>query len=353
MGPEVVSVRAGGQLWTAWRRVMVRSSFQEGALSFQIDAAAEPGALATAWTFRAGTDVAIYFNGDLACKGYVDRYQPKIYGHETAEVSISGRSKSQDFIDSSAVHDTGHFKDKAPDEIGQELDKFGVGIRTDQRLDKVPVARITPGERCYRVVERLCRDQGVFPVGQPDGTILITRAGQGRHAGAIVEGVNMLGGDADHDFSKRHSDVIVRGQRPYGYGPDALEIEGLARDAQMGRYRPIIVPHDGDTDRKRARRRAESHRDREAGNSLKANVSLQGFRDDGGTLWRPGWLVFTDSPFLAVQQDMAIETVTFSQDRNEGSLSVISLVDPRALGGKGAKGGKAGEAWSTDAGGDE
>ncbi|MBR2117665.1 MAG: hypothetical protein IJ935_03130 [Afipia sp.] len=353
MGPEVVSILAGGMLWTAWERVMVRASFQDGARSFQIDAAAENGPTAAAWTFKAGTEISILFNGDLVCKGYVDRYQPRIDGHEQASISISGRSKSQDMIDSSAVHPTGHFKDKTPEEIGKELDKFGVGIATDQKLEKVPVCRVTPGERAYRVVEKLCRDQGVFPVGQADGSIMITKAGQSKHAGAIKEGVNMIGGDADHNFSVRHSEVTVRGQRPFGHGADALEIEGIARDAQMSRYRPIIVVQDADTDKKRAKKRAASHRDREAGNSLKANTTVQGFRDDGGKLWEPGWLIFTESPFLDIRQDMAVEAVTFSQKRGEGSLSVISLVDPRALGAKGTKGGSAGAAWATDAGGED
>lgn len=352
MGQEIVTISAGGRLFTAWTRVMVRASFQDAARSFQIDAAAEGGPSALAWTFKAGTEIKIFFNSDLVCAGYVDRYQPKIEGHERASASISGRSKSQDMIDTSAKHDTGHFKNKTPDEIGKELDKFGVGVTTDEKLEKVPVCRITPGESPHRVIEKLCRDQGVFAVGQADGSIKITKAGKGRHSG-IKEGHNMLAGDADHNFANRHSEVTVRGQRPFGSGEDALQIEGIARDAQMKRYRPIIVVQDADTDKKRAKKRAASHRDREAGNSLKANVTVQGFRDDGGKVWEPGFLTFTESPFLDVRQDMAIETVTFSQVRDEGSLSVISLVDPRALGGKGNKGGTAGGAWGTDAGGEE
>lgn len=346
----IITVAAGGMLWTAWRRVMVQASFQSAARSFQIEAAAEPGGAATAWTFKAGTQIDILADGQLACRGYVDRYQPKLGEHNVAEITISGRGKSQDFIDSAAVHDTGQFKNKDPQEIGAALDKFGVGITTDEQLKKVPIYRITPGETAFRCVEKLCREQGVFPVGQADGSIKITKGGKKRHAGAILEGVNMKIGEADHNWSGRHSDVIVRGQKPYGHGEDALQIEGIARDAEVGRYRPVIVVHDGDTDKDRAKKRATTRRDREAGNSLKANVTMQGWYDDGGTLWEPGSLVFTQSQFLDVQQDMAIESVTFSQDRKEGSLSVLSLVDPRALGGKGGKGGGAGAAWGSSAG---
>ena len=352
MGIERVTIEAGGQLWTAFERVIVRASFQEAARSFNFTAAAEGGASRAAWTFKSGAPVSIYFNGDLVCKGYVDRYQPKISEHSEATIAISGRSKSQDMIDTSAIHNTGHFKDKDPQEIGKELDKFGVGVSTDEKLEKVPVARITPGESPLRMIEKLCRDQGVFPVGQADGSIKITKAGKGRN-GSITQPGNMKAGEGDFNFANRHSDVTVRGQRPYGSGEDALQIEAKARDAEMGRYRPVIVVQDSDTDKKRAKKRASGHRDREAGNSIKANVTVQGFHDDGGKLWEPGNLVFVESVFLNLSQDMAIESVEYSQARNEGSTTVISLVDPRALGGKGNKGGKAGDSYGTDAGSDE
>jgi prophage tail gpP-like protein len=350
MQTEVVTVVADGQTWTAWERVTVRASFQSAARSFTIKAAAEPGGAATAWTFKAGTRIQILFSGSLACDGYVDRYQPKIGEHNLAEVTISGRSRSQDFIDSSAVHDTGQFTNKTPQEIGAELDKFGVGISTDEQLDKVPVYRITPGETAFRCIEKLCREQGVFPVGQADGSIKITKGGKTTHAGSIVEGVNMKIGEADHNWAGRHSDVTVRGQRPIGHGSDNLQVEGTAQDGDLDRYRPVIVVHDGDTDNSRAKKRAQTRRDREAGNSLKASVTVQGCHDDGGTLWEPGGLIFLDSVFLDVSQDMAIESMEISQDRKSGSLSVLSLVDPRALGGQGTKGGSAGGAWGSDAG---
>jgi prophage tail gpP-like protein len=76
------------------------------------------------------------FNGGLVCRGYVDRYQPHIREHGEAEISVSGRSKAQDMVDSSAFHETGYFKNKTPAEIAQELDRFGVGISTDEQLEK-------------------------------------------------------------------------------------------------------------------------------------------------------------------------------------------------------------------------
>jgi prophage tail gpP-like protein len=349
MGPELVTVLANGAPWTAFRRVMVRASFKEAARSFHLDIAAEPGASATNAVFRAGTSIDILFNGVPVLRGYVDRKKPHLNEHDKAEIAVSGRAKAQDMIDSSAVHATGFFKNKTPLEILQALDQFGVGVKSRVPLDKVPFYQLTPGESVFRAGEKLCRRQAVWMVGQPDGSVMLDVAGAGRHA-PLLEGVNCKVIEADHDWSGRHSKVIVRGQRPYGHGKDALEIEAVAADSAVGRNRPVIVVEDGDTDRTRAGKRARHRRDREAGNGLKANVTVQGFRDDGGVVWTPGFIVYFESPFADIAQDMAIETVTFEQVRDGGSTTTIELVDPRALGGEGRKGGKAGGEWKTDAG---
>jgi prophage tail gpP-like protein len=357
MGPEFVTIAAGGMIYSAFERVLVRASYKEAARTFALEIAAENGAEATAWIFKAGTQVDILFNGDLACRGYVDRYQPKIAEHNRAIVSVSGRSKAQDLIDSSAEHDTGHFKNKTPVEIMQELDKAGVGVSTNRQLDKIDY-QLTPGETVFDVGEHLLRKYGMTTTGQADGSMLVTDGSQGRHAGRLWEseifrGGNIKIGEADHNWSNRHSKVIVRGQRPYGHGDDALQIEGAAIDNSVGRYRPVIIHQDDDTTTDLAKKRAKHRRDREAGNSLTANITTQGFRDDGGKLWSPGFLIFTESPFLAIAQDMLIETVEWSQARDEGSQSILSLVDPRAYAAQGGKGGSSGEAWNTDAGDDE
>ena len=350
MGPEIVTIAANGAIWSAFESIDVHASFKDAARTFTIHAAAEPGPSATAWTFKAGTQIDILFNGDLACSGYVDRYQPQLSEHKTAKIAISGRSRSQDYCDCAALHATGEFLNKTPLQIGQALDKFGVGIASDIQLDPIPVARITPGETAFRCLEKLCRMQGAFIVGQADGSIKITKAGQARHAGGIIEGVNLKAGHADHNWSNRHSHVTVRGQRPLDHGADNLQIEQTAEDSDVTRYRPHLLVHDGDLDKKRAGYR----RDREAGRSLKGNeIRVQGFRDDGGMLWTPGHLVWVESPFLDIAQDMAIESVRFKQARRHGSESVLSICDPRALGGKAGKGGKANAAWGTDAGADE
>ena len=350
MGMEIVTLATGGGLFTAFESVEVRAAYNEAARSFKLEVAAEPSPSATSWIFKAGTPVTILFNGALVCTGYVDRYQPRLSEHSQASITISGRGKGQDMIDCSADHKTGYFKQKTPLQIAKELDKANVGFETDRELEPVDRYQITPGETAFRCIEKLCRDQAMTLTGKADGTIKITNGLQGLHSGGLIEGVNIKSGEADHNWSGRHSKVIVRGQRAIGHGKDALEIEALADDGTIGRYRPVIEVKDNDITKKQAQKSADHRRDRETGTALKANVTVQGFRDVMGRLWEPGYGVMLVSPFLDVAQVMLVESVTFRQSRRDGSTSALSLVDPKAYKGKGGKGGKAGKAWASGAG---
>lgn len=344
MGIEVITIVVGGMRYTAFEEIEVSAAFNQAARTFRFTVAAELGASATNAIFSTGAQVDIYANADLLLSGYVDAREPEFEG-DRAQISVAGRSKSADLIDSSADHETGHFEKKDPAEIGAELTKgFGSSIRTDRQLEKLDLYQLTPGASVFREIERLARQQGMTLTGTAEGDILITNAGSDRHAGGLIEGVNILRGRAQHNDANRHSKYKVRGQRPFDHGKDALEIEAVIADSGVSRHRPVIVIEDEDTTKDRAKKRAKNRRDRAAGNALKANITTQGFRDDAGTIWTPGKLVWTESPFLDIAQDMLIESVQYSQSER-GSTALLSLTDPRSYGGKGGKGNKSGADW--------
>lgn len=352
MGIEVVTINVGGMTYTAFKVATVRAAFNEAARSFNLEIAAELGASATNQIFKVGAKLTISANGDLLLTGFVDQKKPRITANE-ASITVSGRSNSGDLIDSSAKHETGQFENKDPLEIGNEVSK-GIGAKwtTDQQLEKLEQYQVNPGESCFRCVEKMARQQGMTVTGEADGNAKITKAGSKRHAGGLIEGHNILTGSADHNGSNRHSEYIVRGQRPFGHGVDNLEIEAIVRDKGVDRHRPVIIVQDEDTTKDKTKKRAKNRKNRAAGHALKARVETQGFRDDGGKLWEPGYLVWTESPFLDIAQDMLIESVTYMQSE-QGSIATLALTDPRSYDGKGGKGNASGGEWSMDESGAE
>jgi len=333
--------------YSAFEVAQVRAAFNEAARSFRLEIAAELGASATNRVFAVGTKLTIHSNGDLLLTGFVDKKQPRIEASK-AMIAVSGRSNSGDLVDSSAKHETGQFENKDPKDIGNAVAKgIGAKFTTDQQLEKLEQYQVNPGESCFRLVEKMARQQGLTICGKADGDAEITKAGNKRHAGGLIEGVNIFTATADHNASNRHSEYIVRGQRPFGHGVDNLELEAIARDKGVDRHRPIVIIQDEDTTKKRTKKRAKNRKDRAAGHALKATVDTQGFRDQSGKLWEPGYLVWVESPFLDIAQDMLIESVSYMQSE-QGSIATLGLTDPRAYGGKGGKGNKSGKEWSVD-----
>lgn len=347
MGSEVISIVVGGMRYTAFEEVEISAAINEAARTFRFTVAAELGASATNSIFSVGAEVAVYANDDLLLNGYVDSREPEFEG-DRAQISVAGRSRSADLVDSSADHETGRFENKDPQAIGSELaNGFGATFETDQQLEKVEQYQLTPGATVFREIEKLARQQGMTLAGTAEGNIKITKAGTERHAGGLIEGMNILRGRAMHNGANRHSKYKVRGQRPFDHGKDALEIEAVVADSGVSRHRPVIVIEDDDTTKDRAKKRAKNRRDRAAGDALKANITTQGFRDQGGMVWTPGRLVWTESPFLDIAQDMLIERVQYSQSE-QGSTALLSLTDPRSYGGQGGKGNKSGADWDQD-----
>jgi prophage tail gpP-like protein len=344
MGHEVITISVGGGSYTNHIECQVSAAFNEAAREFAFTVAAELGGGAHNSIFAVGTEITISLSGDLVLTGHVETREPT-FSARRAEISVSGRSKSGDLVDGSAEHETGQFENKDPLEIGQEVSsEYGAKWESDQQLEKVEQYQLTVGESCFRCVEKLARQQGMTITGTPEGNAKITKAGSDRN-GPLLEGQNILSGTAHHNGKNRYAKIVVRGQRPFGHGDDNLEIEAQLEDGSVKRHRTIIIAQDEDTTKERAEKRAKNRKNRGAGDALKATISTQGFRDDGGSIWKPGALTYVESPFLGISQDMLIEKVVYRQS-DAGSIATLSLVDPQAYDGQGAGGGKGNKSGS-------
>jgi prophage tail gpP-like protein len=297
---------------------------------------------------RSGDEPFAPGGADLVLTGHVEKRSPRLQGEEQ-ELTISGRSKTGDLVDSAADHATGEFRDKtAKDAIGDLAKAHGVTIESDVALKPRLLFRLRPAETVFAAAERWARAEGFTISDTPRGDLKFAKDAKKRHAGEIRDGSNLwpllVDASAVHDDSKRFARVKVRAQAPDGYAPTRLRVEGEATDEGGGRNRlRVIVPPEA-VAQEDARERARWHRDRAVGEGTTCEVKLVGWRDASGQLWQPGWNVFVAIAALGLAQDMTIKKVRLSQS-DDGTFAALSLVDPRSFGGGKAKGGKSGKAW--------
>lgn len=347
LNPEHVIVRAGGKDYSGWERVTWAASIKEAARQFALETTEGSLLFEQAWSFPPGTPIQIFSYDELVIDGYVNRYAPRISATDH-RITITGRSKAQDFVDCAAMHEPGYWENKTPLEIGQDLDKFGVGITADVPLEPIPYFQLYQGETAFEALERAIRHQGVVAMGDPAGIRLTNAKSAKRHSGGLYEGHNIKVAHATLSDDERFSEHTVKGQGRHGRGERSLRIKERWTDTGVKRYRPRIIILEGDTDPKRALKRAEVEANRSQGLSVRAEIITQGWRDDNGKIWTPNHLVYVFSPSLKIDGDLLIERVEFEQEgtENTGSLAKLSLVNERAYqgqkAGRGGKGGKGG-----------
>lgn len=339
LNPELIQVAAGGGLYDGWEKVEITASIKEAARAFTLETTERSVVFASEFSFPPGTPVQILANGELLVDGYVNEYKPS-GDARSHRITVSGRGKGQDFIDSSAMYEPGYWENKTPEDIAKDLDKFGVGIKAKAQLDKIPYYQSNQGESCFKCVERAIRHQGATMMGEPDGSISITNASvAGRHSGGLIEGHNIERYQGQISDQDRNSEVNVKGQNRLGHGDENLRIKETAKDPGVKRYRPKIIVNETDTDKKRARKRADHEQNRRQGFAVRATITTQGWRDDGGKVWEPNNLVNIQSALLKISGDLLLESIRLTQDNGgEGSLAQLSLVNAKAYGGDGGSG---------------
>ncbi len=355
---EEVSVIAGGIKYQGWEKVIVTAGLNQEACGFEIATTEIIESLRSpfdVWNFPPGTAISVHASGgDLMCSGLVDTYAPSA-GPEYHSVVIMGRGTSGILVDASPYHATGLFEEKTVLQIISALAApydvpIGVFHAAEAASAMVPIFQLRRGETVWEEASRLVGDYAATLMGQRDGSLAIARASPIRHAGAISQ-LDMPNSIPIKEMSAvitdvaRFSDYSVIYQTSRGVEDFNLFSEGVAKDPGVKRFRFKEVIAATEMDQKRATLRAKWAASRGAGESTRATLVVPGWRDAGGSIWHAGHLVFVVSPFLKLAGDMLIVNATFSQDNNAGTVTTLTLMDPRAFGGSASAQSDSDELW--------
>jgi prophage tail gpP-like protein len=344
---EVVKISVAGTPYGGWKSMSVAMNARSPERTFQITGAMGASEVEQALFDVKPTDPCILTsNGDVLCTGWIKDVEIVLRESEH-EVRISGTSRGRDTATCSVDHDTHEWKNKTPLEIMRELDKTGIGYKSDETLKTLEKVRAQVGERHMSLLARMLAKDRLFMCADEDGGVMITRHGKHRHAGGILEGVNFRGGSAKFSDAARMSEVKVKGHRPVKTGRSNFRFERIARDSDARAGTTLVIVPNGTTTEAEAEAMAEHAIDNRMGDSVQCQCETQGFRDQGGRIWQPGWLVHCHVPSIRLSQDLAISDLTVHQDAEEGSDSRMVLVHPAALGGKP---GKKGVQWAPKSG---
>lgn len=286
--------------------------------------------------FKPGDACEIYLGRTLAMSGVIINRQAA-YDARSRGVTLDGRSLSWWASTSSIVDKESRFEGDLLHIARMVLAPTGVGLETLGRISTLPfdpAAQPNPGETIGTFLERLGRERNVLVSASPAGNLLFI----GEHVlptgGNLIEGINILKCQCIISAERKYSIIYTRGQSAGGddkYGIQASEMEARAAGT-ANRYRALITPMEHPVwTLEEVNLRNKHELMWTEGTDVEATIVVQGWFKPNGLLWRAGDHVQVDSPMAMLKQLLVLETVTFTQDRNAGTLTTLVAVTPWSL----------------------
>src|SRR5262245_11937378 len=335
---EVATIDVGGVRFDDWESVWVQHRWAEGYPLFRFTCA-ERDPLLPLWEKKQphpGEEVTIFLGAILAVSGII-LVRQVAYDAASHGVMLQGVGITWCAVRSSIIgrnnFDNMNFEQVARIVLGQ----VGFVPEVVGVLNPLPFKKLQnePGETIWNFLERIARPRGIILGSDHAGHVLLVDKHTKPIMAQLIEGQNILRMQCTKSIKDKYTDYWVRGQTAADdsqHGREASEQEARTPGALPACYSPLLTmaeqPVWGRPEvQDRANWEAHWHESAE----IEADVTVQGWKKPDGDLWHGGDDVYVWSPMAPLDQVMKVETATFTQDRNSGTLTTLHLVLPWRL----------------------
>lgn len=323
-----VELKIDAKTYSGWKSVKVVRSIETLAGRFDLSlTSAKP------FPIPRGGAVELLLYGQTIITGYSDNIKGSI-GEDQYGLQTSGRDKTGDLVDASALVDSQELLNVTLREIVETvIEPFGISavfeVEPPEKFKKFSFQE----ESGFEAIERACRLRGVFATSDQSGQIIIQEYGKIRANTSLETGKNVFRATSALEEASRFSEYRVFGQQSGNDNISAqasAEPEGSAIDEGVKRYRPLIIIAEGSIDSAIAQKRAEWEAAVRAARATSAEVTVKGWLDSAGELWRENRVVKCLIPEIGISGDMLIKEVSYSLSNEEGENTTLVLVRPDA-----------------------
>jgi prophage tail gpP-like protein len=340
-----------GRIYAGWTELRVTRAMDRAAADFDLRVSERwPGRM-DPWRIQPFAPVILRFGRDAVLTGYVDVASPEVDA-TMHRVRIAGRSKTADLVDCTPEIAGTEFRGATLPAIARALAApFGVQV-VEEAPAGAPfsVEAKDRTDTAWDTIERLARLRGVLAHDDEEGRLVLARAGTRKASTDLEMGRNILAASARLDGSKRFSRYVVLSQRQTGAAvardgdgdesdsepeerPNAgvqVSVSGVAEDPGVPRYRPRILRSEGSGDAAFARARAVWAAASARGKALQADITVQGWRQRDGRLWRINELVKIRADWLRLDHELLIIGTEFTLDES-GRRTMLTVTPPEAM----------------------
>lgn len=333
-----IELKISGSIFNGWKTATVSRSLNCIASSFELTVSDR--FIGTKKNIPLDEECQILIDGDPVITGYLDQISPS-YSATSHEVKFSGRSKTCDLVDCSAIIEAGQILGGSPQQILEKiLAPFGVGLifKPAGTLPIIADFQVQPGETAQSIVEKICKQTGMVFTDDENGNLVVQSVGTGTSVGRLVHkvnngsGNNVLSASATYSSRDCFRDYYVKSQMAGSDiigGEDITGIEGKATDSDIPRYRPIVLMAESSMDTSTAQTRAEWEKSNRRGKGQSWEYTVYGWRNGNGSLWAPNAYVTIDDDFIRVKGKLIISGIRLSV--GQGTTAQLKISPPEAF----------------------
>jgi len=327
-----IEFRINGKVITGWDMVQVTHAIDSLAGTFVLRTqTSQLEAICNA--LNTDEPCSIVINNEQVLIGYIDLINPLIQGSESS-VTVMGRSHAADLIDSSIDSDKHEFNNIKLDAFIQQLIEpydFELLISNAPATIGEPFASIVtmPTWSPWDAITHACKRRMILPIAGVHKNIFLTTPGSFGRSADLVYGQNIKKIEEKNRRDSRFSEIIIKGKANSDDFSSSEEISASTKDPDIKRHRPKILQVSGIT-QDYAQERANWETNIRAAKSREISVSIPGFTQPDGSLWKYNTLARTVIPALGLDTDRLIAKRMFKKF-NEGSETQLTLVRPDAF----------------------
>lgn len=329
-----------GKVYGGWTRIEVQRGIEQIAGGFVLQLTAKFPGVDVPMQLREGLSCEVRLGYDLVITGYIDDYETEDTD-TSSSVRVSGRDKTADLVDCSAIYKSGQWRGVKLAQIVADIAKpFGITVTVAPGTDTGDVFKrfaLEEGEKAFDAIDRACRLRAVLVTSTPDGNLWITTAGTVSSGVRLEEGVNMKKFNSKHSWKERHSEITLKGQVPgddQENGEAAAHLKAASKDTEINRYRPLVVVAEHGTSNKSLADRAAWEVKVRMGRGKRGGCTVVGWRTgkDGqeGPLWRENTLVHVTSERMNIDRELLLVSCSY-QLTEQGKMTDLTFARPEAF----------------------
>ena len=348
---DTVTIKIGTRTYTGWKSVTINQDLNALSSSFNIGVSDKWRQSSEPWPFRPGEQVRVYAGADSVMNGYIDILESSV-SNEDRQISVSGRDKTSDIIDSAAIATRSSYRNISLLNLAKiYLSDINIAVTSDTPDALTPISKVVveQGETIFDLLGRQAKELGVLLSSTPDGSLLITdrrgivdtkitdatkksgskvAAASGQAEFSLQQGVNVLTASASFDETNRFQTYLVKSQiegNDHVNAKDSTTINGVAFDRGVNRPRTKYIIAEKSMTNKSAKKRAEWMANVHAVGAVTVEITVQGWKDATGKLWQTNKIISTDLRFIGISPQMMLIIGLSRNQSSEGTKTTLKL----------------------------